>query len=114
MDRVSFYIKKEFIDKKLESQLKGVAELMGEVTQLEQQKSKLQYEQDQMTEEQARLRENIAVLGNTSQEAALKEQYVKKLATQENRFETIKVEIEELEKKINQLNKKIEEQINEL
>ena len=67
-----------------------------------------------MTEEQARLRENILVLKNTTQETKLREKYVAKLTKQENRFETISVEIKKLEEDLKVLNKKIDEKIRKL
>jgi hypothetical protein len=114
LDKVSFYIKNGFIEKELESKLREIAELMAELAGLKQQKSKLENEQSEMTQEQERLRENISVLGDSTQEASLKEKYVNKLTAQENRFEEIKAEIEQLEKKINRSNKEINEKINTL
>ncbi|MFO7795836.1 MAG: hypothetical protein ACQERB_12735 [Promethearchaeati archaeon] len=114
LNRVSFYIRKKFIDEKLEKELKEVAELIGKVNSLNQEKSKLENERDDLTTEQERLRENISVLGNTTQEASLREKYVKKLSTQENRFEEIRDKIDELDKEIKELNSQIEEKINNL
>lgn len=114
LKKVSFYIRKEFIDKKLETQLTEIAELIGKVNQLNQEKTKLETERNTLTSEQERLRENISVLGNTTQEASLREKYVKKLTTQENRFEEIRTKIEELDKEIKQLNTQIEKKINAL
>ena len=67
-----------------------------------------------MIDEQARLRENISVLGNTSQENTLKEKYVKKLSIQEERFETISQEIKSLEQELISLDKEIEHKIENL
>ncbi|HEY0089372.1 MAG TPA: hypothetical protein VGB37_11040, partial [Candidatus Lokiarchaeia archaeon] len=62
-------------------------------------------------QEQVRLRENISVLGNTSQENALREKYIKKFTAQEERFENIFKEIKNLEEKIKVLDKEINEKI---
>lgn len=107
-------MKKQFIDQELESTLKNIAELLGDLNRVEEKKSKLETEQDQMTEEQNRLRENIKVLGESTQEATLREKYVNKLTLQENRFEEIKAEIKKLENQIGSLNREIEEKINKL
>ena len=64
-----------------------------------------------MEQEQVRLRENISVLGNTSQENTLREKYIKKLTAQEERFENISKEIKNLEEKIKVLDKEINEKI---
>jgi hypothetical protein len=114
LNKVSFYMKKQFIDQELESTLKNIAELLGDLNRVEEKKSKLETEQNQMTEEQTRLRENIKVLGESTQEATLREKYVNKLTLQENRFEEIKAEIKKLENRIGSLNREIEEKINKL
>ncbi len=111
LNKISFYIKKQFIEKELESNLREIAELIGDLAQFQNQKSKLENEQNQMISEQERLRENISVLGDSTQEASLKEKYVNKLTLQENRFEAIKAEINDLEKQINKLNKEIEKKL---
>jgi len=114
LKKVAFYIEQKFINKQIEEKLKKIAEMIGDLNELKNKKSRLEIERDQMTTEQERLRENISVLGNTTQEESLREKYVKKLAEQENRFETIKIEINLLDQKINDLNKEIEIKINEL
>ncbi len=114
LKRVAFYVKQKFINENLEIQLKEIGELIGRKNDLNMKKSKLEDERYQMTDEQTRLRENISVLGNTSQENTLKEKYVKKLSTQEERFEAISKEIKELEQELILLDKKIEEKIEKL
>jgi hypothetical protein len=114
LKRVAFYIQQKFINEKLESQLKEIGELIGKKSELTLKKSKLEDERYQMTDEQTRLRENISVLGNTSQENTLKEKYVKKLSIQEERFEGISKEISNLEQELISLDKKIEEKIERL
>jgi len=65
-----------------------------------------------MTDEQARLRENISVLGDDTPSVSLKERYVKKLNNQESRFEAIKKELKTIDKKMVELNKTITEEMN--
>ena len=74
----------------------------------------IENEKYEMTEEQSRLRENISVLGETTQESKLREKYVAKLTTQENRFESISTEIKKLETDLNKLNKEIDTKISKL
>lgn len=88
--------------------------MIGRKNDLNTKKSKLEDEKYQMTDEQARLRENLSVLGNTSQENTLKEKYVKKLSIQEERFETISQEIKDLERELISLDKDIAEKIENL
>ena len=112
LKRVGFYVRKKFIETDLENQLKEIAELIQALNDLRAKEEKLIEERDVMTDEQSRLRENIAVLGEDSQSISLKERYVKKLSDQESRFEEIKKELMTLDKKIKELNKSIEEKMN--
>ncbi len=105
--RIGFYVKQKFIDPDLENQLKEIAELIHTLNNLRDEQEKLNEERDLMTDEQARLRDNISVLGDDSQSVSLKERYVKKLNNQESRYEEIKKELKTLEKKMTELNKTI-------
>jgi hypothetical protein len=112
LKRVGFYVKQKFINPDLENQLKEIADLIHTLNNLRAKEEKLNEERDLMTDEQARLRENITVLGDDTQSVSLKERYIKKLNTQESRFETIKKELVALDKKISELNKTIDEKMN--
>ncbi len=114
LERVGFYIKHKFIDDKIENQLKEIAELIQKSNELKTKRDKLVNERDIMNDEQARLRENITVLGNDTQSVSLKERYVKKLNDQENRFESISGDLNRLDKEITELNKDIDGRINGL
>jgi hypothetical protein len=111
LKRVGFYVKQKFIDPELESKLKDIAELIHTLNNLRAKEEKLNEERDLMTDEQSRLRENISVLGDDTQSVSLKERYIKKLNTQENRFEAIKKEFVTLDKKMTELNKTITEEM---
>ena len=112
LKRVGFYVKHKFIDPDLETKLKEIAGLIQTLNDLRSKQDKLIEERDSMTDEQVRLRENISVLGEDSQSVSLKERYIKKLNTQESRFEVIKKELKSLEKKIKELNTDIENKMN--
>ncbi len=114
LKRVGFYVKQKFINTELETQLKEVAELIQTLNNLRANDEKLNEERDLMTDEQARLRENISVLGDDTQSVSLKERYIKKLSTQETRFEAIKKELKTLDKKMTELDKKIAEKMDML
>ncbi|MFX0024567.1 MAG: hypothetical protein ACFE9S_19790, partial [Candidatus Hermodarchaeota archaeon] len=114
LKRVVFYVKKKFIDPELETKLKEIAELIQTLNDLRSKEDKLNEERDLMTDEQVRLRENISVLGEDSQSISLKERYIKKLNTQETRFEAINKELKTLDKKIKELNSDIENKMNML
>ncbi len=112
LKRVGFYVKQKFIDPELETKLKEIAGLIQTLNDLRSKEDKLNEERDLMTDEQVRLRENISVLGEDSQSVSLKERYIKKLNTQESRFEEINKELKTLDKKIKELNEDIEKKMN--
>jgi len=112
LKRVGFYVKHKFIDPELETKLKEIAGLIQSLNDLRSKEDKLNEERDLMTDEQVRLRENISVLGEDSQSISLKERYIKKLNTQESRFEEINKELKVLDKKIKELNADIENKMN--
>jgi DNA-binding transcriptional MerR regulator len=111
LKRVGFYVKQKFINPDLENQLKEIAELIQTLNNLRAKEEKLNEERDLMTDEQVRLRENISVLGDDTQSVSLKERYVKKLNTQESRFEAIKKELKTIDKKMAEINKNIAEKM---
>lgn len=114
LKRVAFYTQQKFINEALETQLKEIGELIGKKNDIDVKRSKLENEKYEMTDEQARLRENISVLGDSTQENSLKEKYIKKLSVQEERFETITKEIKQYDKDIIRLDKEISLKIENL
>lgn len=114
LKRVGFYVKQKFINEKLETQLKEIAEQIQILNDQKNQREKLYAERDTMSDEQSRLRENISVLGGDNQSMTLKERYIKKLNDQESRFEKISAEMKKLDKEIDSLNKTIENKLNKL
>ncbi|MBY9018555.1 MAG: hypothetical protein KGD66_06965, partial [Candidatus Lokiarchaeota archaeon] len=90
------------------------AELIQKSGELKALRDKLFNERGNMNDEQARLRDNISVLGKDTQSVSLKERYVKKLSDQENRFESISGDLNKLDKEITELNKEIDGRINGL
>ncbi|MFX1479463.1 MAG: hypothetical protein ACFFCI_15120, partial [Promethearchaeota archaeon] len=114
MKRVVFYVKKKFIDAELEAKLKEIADLIQTLNDLMAKREKLNEEKGSMTDEQSRLRENISVLGEDTQSLSLKERYIKKLNTQETRFEVIKKELVKLDNNIRELNQQIQDEMKQL
>ncbi|TFF90433.1 MAG: hypothetical protein EU548_03055 [Promethearchaeota archaeon] len=114
LKKVSFYVKQNFINTKLESELKEIADLVSKFNELKDKREKLYQEKDMMTDEQNRLRDNISVLGKDNQSVSLRERYIKKLNDQESRYETISSELKTLDKEILKLNKTIDARMNKL
>jgi chromosome segregation ATPase len=112
--KVSYYVKKSFIDTQLETELKEIATLISKFNDLKDKREKLYQERENMTEEQNRLRENISVLGEDNQSVSLRERYIKKLNDQESRYEAISSELKTLDNDILKLNKEIDAKMNKL
>jgi len=111
IQKIQFYLKHNWISEQLEGQLTELSEIIGRKAEIVEKKTELENESYQMTEEQSRLRENIKVLGNSTQESKLREKYVNKLSEQEERFEAINREIKRFEEEIKVLDKEIDKKI---
>nr|MDO8081198.1 hypothetical protein [Candidatus Freyarchaeota archaeon] len=93
------YFNRGLITDEENSFLKRIAELQSQVNEIELEMNNLQREKQGIFDYQARLRENLKVLGNSRQEAELKERYISTLSAQEDRIQEIETRLNELEKK---------------
>ncbi|MGQ4875615.1 MAG: hypothetical protein ACP6IY_16225 [Promethearchaeia archaeon] len=114
LNRIEYYISRKFIDEQLSNKLKEIAEIIGKERQMREDIEKLKNERKEMDSEQKRIRENIKALGRTTQEAKLKEKYLKKLEQQEDRYERISEDIKNLESKLKEISKEIEKKFKEI
>ncbi|MBS7267711.1 MAG: hypothetical protein KIH10_02620 [Candidatus Freyarchaeota archaeon] len=96
------YFNRGLITDEENSFLKRVAELQSQVNEIEVEMRDLEREKQEIFRYQERLRENLKVLGNTRQEAELKEKYISTLSGQEDR-------LQEIESRLWQLNKQRED-----
>jgi prefoldin subunit 5 len=106
-DRISIYVKNKFINERVRKALQEIADLNEEKAALGTQRDALTQERSQLDSDQNRLRSNLQVLGDGNVEAKLKKRIVEKLKGQENRYEEIKQEIEDIDNKIDELTKTI-------
>jgi predicted transcriptional regulator len=93
------YFNRGLITGEENSFLKRISELQSQVNEIELEMNDLQREKQGIFEYQERLRENLKVLGNTRQEAELKERYISTLSAQEDRIQEIETRLKELNKK---------------
>ncbi|WXG41680.1 MAG: hypothetical protein WED07_13110 [Candidatus Freyarchaeum deiterrae] len=107
------YFKRGLITNEENSFLKRVAELQSQVNEIELEMNNLQREKQGIFETQARLRENLKVLGNSRQEVELKERYISALSAQEDRILEIETRLKELEKKRDEIKLEMDTIINE-
>lgn len=107
------YFNRGLITGEENSFLKRISELQSQVNEIELEMNDLQREKQEIFEYQARLRENLKVLGNTRQEAELKERYVSTLSAQEDRIQEIETRLKELNKKREEIKLEMDKTINE-
>ena len=81
----------------LEPQLRAVAAKSREVALMQRGVYDKQQELNRITQDQARVRENLKALEGSSAEKALVERYARQLSTQEDRLEVLRKEIETAE-----------------
>lgn len=108
-EKLDLYVKNEFIDARTQEGLEQIAALNAKKTRLEETRKKLEAERGQLDKDQARLRENLKVLGTGGLETQLKERFVGKLTTQEARYDQIQKELDQIEKDVKGLDAKIEQ-----
>ena len=78
----------------LEPQLRAIAAKGREVAQIQRAIYDRQQEQNRITQDQARVRENLKALQGSTAEKTLVERYARQLSTQEDRLDVLRKEIE--------------------
>jgi hypothetical protein len=107
------YFNRNLITEEENSFLKRVAELQSKVNEIEVEMNDLEREKQEIFRYQERLRENLKVLGNTRQEAELKERYISTLSGQEDRIQEIYVRLKELNEEREKTKREIDKIIEE-
>lgn len=97
-DTITVYSTRGFFDEKTKEQLAKVATLIQDVNQKAVDLRNLEGLQNSQRQDQERLRQNLANLGSSSDEARLRGRYVAKLEDQENEFERMGQDILESRK----------------
>ncbi len=92
-DSVTTYSTRGFFDEKTKALLDDVTSLVRDINQKATDLRDLEILQNTQRQEQERLRQNLAKLGTTSDEARLRGRYVAKLEEQENEFERMGSEV---------------------
>jgi hypothetical protein len=93
--QLALWMEQKYLDKKTEQVLRQVIELRQEAADYEEKVKHLEKERAALHQEQKRIRENLASLGDRASEKELRERYVRNLNTQEDRLEAIEKEIRE-------------------
>lgn len=96
-EQIAVWVRERSLDAETEKILQNIVTKKNEISTISKQIETLASEQTQIFSDQDRIRSNVARLGQTPDEAALRQRYIKQLNEQENRLETIKAERQNLE-----------------
>jgi hypothetical protein len=93
-DTIALILRGRNVAAGVEPQLRAVAAQSNEVARIQREVAERRAELQRIEQDQARVRENLKALQNTAAEKALTERYARQLATQEDRLEVLRQEIE--------------------
>jgi hypothetical protein len=96
-EQIAVWVRERSLDAETEKTLQTIGAKKNEISTYSKQIETLANEQSQIFSDQERIRNNAQRLGQTPDEAALRQRYIKQLNEQENRLETIKAERQKLE-----------------
>jgi len=98
-EQIGLFVQQKSIDKTVEEALRKILAQKAVVSDLDDQKTAREEEQNKIYDDQQRLRENMKTLKGSPEEKALLQRYTRQLNNQEDRLEALKKEIEDLESK---------------
>jgi hypothetical protein len=95
-DHVALVLRGRDVDASVEPQLRGVLAQSRGVSRLREAIAERQQEISRIAEDQTRVRENLKALGTSGAERQLTERYARQLATQEDRLEALRRDVDAL------------------
>lgn len=111
---VKEYLNRGFLSKDLFSGVDEILKLVASINRNESRAQELERSRERIFQEQARLRENIKVLGKEQQDQALRGKYLKTFEEQEKSIEKINAEVQHLRAENEKINATINEKLEEL
>jgi hypothetical protein len=102
-DQIGLWLEERTIDADVERVLRQVVAKRGEVDAVRREIQSRESEQQNIFNDQGRLRENLGKLGDSSEEKGLRRRYVTELEAQENRLAAIRAERAKLEEELRKL-----------
>ena len=93
-------VSEKLISEKIKKELEKIADKAEEIEDIEMEISKKEQAEQKIEKGQKRLRENLKALGNTSEEAKLRQKYVSSLGKEEERIEKLRAEVAALKEKL--------------
>ena len=88
-DQIVVYLRQKYIDEKTRIFLEKVADAQAVIASLKRDLQQASREREQITQNQARVRQNMSGLGQSEQERTLRARYVKQLDTEEDRLQEL-------------------------
>ena len=113
-DQVALFVREKSIDKTVQEVLEKIVAQKALAADLDSKKSDRDDEQMQIFDDQQRLRENMKSLKGSPEEKKLLERYTQQLDAQENRLETLRKEIQQLEAQKESAQQSLDKMIEEL
>ena len=113
-DQIAIWVSSRSIDSETEKLLRDVADRQAKISDMERRIVAFDSEQAEIFKDQERVRENLQRLGQSPDEASLRQRYIRQLDSQENRIAAIKTDKEKLESERNAARKQLETFIQEI
>jgi len=108
---IAFYLRSDKVSDKVKAALKGVIEQKQAIQNLAQQRAQLEQQIHSISDDQARIRENMGKLDHNTD---LYKRYVKELSDQEDTLAKLRPQINELQEHENLLRKALDDYLNGL
>lgn len=107
-------VSEKLISEKTKAELEKIADKAEEIQDIEEEIAKKEHEEQKIEKGQKRLRENLKALGNSSEEAKLRQKYVSSLGKEEERIEKLRKEVAGLNEKLDHERDLLDEMVEKL
>ncbi|MGH9862899.1 MAG: carboxypeptidase regulatory-like domain-containing protein [Candidatus Acidiferrales bacterium] len=96
-EQIGLWVRQKTIDAEIEKALQGIVAKKNEIDDFNKKINALEQDQNEIFRDQERVRNNLARLGGTPEEANLRLRYIRQLEQQENKLGTLRAERAKLE-----------------
>ena len=113
-EQIALWVRERSIDPEIEKALGGIVAKKNEINELAQKMATLEKEQGEIFRDQERVRGNLQRLGQTPEEATLRQRYIRQLEQQENRLGALRAERDRLDNARAQAQKQLDQMLQNL
>lgn len=113
-DNITIWVRDKYLSTEMKKALDEVLEIKAKIARLNQQIQEQQTAQRILAQEQARMRENLKVLGKSEEEKKLLTRYVNKIAESEDQIEKVKQQEAALIEQRSVIQRQLDEKIRSL